>query len=113
MDVDPLRISRLFRCAGVVVFRSLPSQISEQAGHMICPLRIGLFLMMLVGQGEVDTPESAVVLEDYAPCGLTGLYLVCRIRDVPASWPHVKPAGPTACFTCRQLAGTSRRLPPQ
>ncbi len=81
---------------------------------MICPLRIGLFLMMLVGQGEVGTPESAVVLEDYAPCGLTGLYLVCRIRDVPASWPQVKqavgPAGAGGELSFAEMATAAETL---
>jgi hypothetical protein len=49
-------------------------------------------LITSLGQVQGSSPESAILLDDYAPCGLTTLYLVSRIRQEPASWQQVKQA---------------------
>lgn len=69
----------------------------------------------LLAADEVDTPrDKAVVLEDYTPCGLTSLYLVCQLREVPVTWERVKDLvgapGPGGDLSFADLAAAATRL---
>ncbi len=49
------------------------------------------------------------MLADYGPCGLTSLFLVCRLRDVPVDWEHVKNLlGPAGSDGTHSFADISR-----
>ncbi len=43
------------------------------------------------------SPADAVLLDDYAACGPVSLFLVARMREIPATWPQVQElVGPSA-----------------
>jgi hypothetical protein len=42
------------------------------------------------GPGPNPGGADAVLLDDYGPCGLTSLFLVCQIRQVPVEWERLK-----------------------
>jgi hypothetical protein len=54
---------------------------------------IAFFLSLaLFGWGEMVVPSSldAVMLDDYESCGLTSLFVICKLRGVPVDWENIK-----------------------
>jgi hypothetical protein len=58
--------------------------------------------------------ESAVALDDYAPCGVVSLYLACRIRAVPVTWEQLQslvgPPGPDGSHSFEDLSRAAMQL---
>ncbi|MEX0677736.1 MAG: DUF1573 domain-containing protein [Pirellulales bacterium] len=55
---------------------------------MLPALQIACAILLLAPDGSTD--RSAVFLDEYAPCGTSSLYLVCRLRAVHADFQQVE-----------------------
>jgi hypothetical protein len=75
-------------------------------------------LLLLVQPGfpadEAAAKEPHVFLEDYAPCGVVSLYLVCRMREIPVTWEKLKELvgqpGPDGSHSFEQLSRAATQL---
>lgn len=75
-------------------------------------------VLLLLAQADLPLVEKAeeanVLLEDYAPCGLVSLYLICRMHKVPVAWDEMKellgPAGPDGAHSFEQLSHAAAHL---
>jgi ABC-type bacteriocin/lantibiotic exporter with double-glycine peptidase domain len=45
---------------------------------------------MTTADEQLLSIEGAVALDDYVPCGLISLYLVCRTRELSVTWKQVE-----------------------
>ena len=81
---------------------------------MMSHLWTAVLVMTLPGQAPAVAHEGAIQLDDYAPCGLTTLYLVCKIRGNSATWGEVKQAmgqpGPDGELNFAEMAGAAERV---
>jgi hypothetical protein len=75
------------------------------------------FLLLLaqpVLPAEEKSDRSNVLLEDYAPCGVVSLYLVCRMHDIAVTWEQLKelvgPADADNSHSFERLSQAAARL---
>jgi hypothetical protein len=81
-----------------------------------------LFMAITLGQTASQAPardtalleDAAVTIQDYAPCGLVSLYLVCRLRDLPVTYQQIKdaagPPRPDAIYSFDELSRLATRF---
>lgn len=78
-----------------------------------------LSLLLLLAQPGLPADgktaaESHVFLEDYASCGVVSLYLVCRMRDISATWEQMEELvgspGPDGSHSFEQLSRAAGQL---
>lgn len=77
-------------------------------------LLLATMFVGLVGDIDEPHPNSAVMLEDYAPCGVVSLFLAARMRNVPTSLEQVSelvgPLGPDRTHSFEDLSKAAREL---
>jgi hypothetical protein len=72
-----------------------------------------LAVTLVAGEGA-PADKDVVILGDYAPCGIVSLYLIAKIREVPAEWEQVKtlvgPHGPDQTHSFADLSRAATQL---
>src|SRR5207253_8673334 len=56
----------------------------------IMPVIVLMALTLVAGAEIGPASDAAVMLDDYSPCGITSLFLVCKIRQVDVEWNALK-----------------------
>ncbi len=77
------------------------------------PFFFSLLVLLFADSQATETARGltneAVALDDYGPCGLTSLFIVCKVRHVPVAWEELKQlVGPLAPDGSHSFADLSR-----